>query len=356
MQISIFERRWLMMTGFLALVVGVLALTWSAQGAAKTMTSRPGPGVCQSAFPAAKTTRLGRTLFYNRQSSVQTVDCYEFGLKPSADFPMTAGVACGVLSSVLGGFTKTEKFALFADGSCSGAALAGEPKSPERYVATACSWASDLLGVVSAKIGGFLGNLACALAPSAGSSLGARLESKHEFGVAKDIAQHGKCLKYSPSHFGSPWLAVACARSDKGFSTLPLGYASTRACGIPGGLIDDNSLYKLDGAVTVTMPYQTASMIAHKIGPGEFGKPTTANDIPCNVGQFVAQQALNAGAVGSHTANVDGEWTGEAGGYDLGTFVCTPTGTYPWNVTCVHAASAAAAQVIVRFEASSDVD
>jgi hypothetical protein len=31
----------------------------------------------------------------------------------------------------------------------------------------------------------------------------------------------GKCLKYSPTHFGSPWLAVDCASNDPGFSTLP---------------------------------------------------------------------------------------------------------------------------------------
>jgi hypothetical protein len=342
-----------------ALTALLTVAIWPGESTARTSAVKNAPRVCLTAFPSAKTTRLGRTVFYNRQASVQYVVCYEFGLHPSADFPMTGDVACGVLSSVLGGFTKTARLALWADGSCSAVSLAGDPRSPARWLSRVCGWASDLLGVATVKVGGVISGLACTLAPSAGTSLGSLFESKHELDVAQDIVQHGKCLKYSPSHFGSAWLAIACARSDKGFSTLPpagAGYSTVRACQIQGGLVDVNQTIRLQGAVTVTMPYATSSAIAAKLRPGEFGAPTTANDIPCDVGQFVAEQALNAGVAGNVQASVDGMWTGEAGSYDLGAFACASTDTYPWHDTCVHSADAAAGQVSVRFDVVSNVD
>jgi hypothetical protein len=121
-------------------------------------------------------------------------------------------------------------------------------------------------------------------------------------------------------------------------------------------LVDDNQTIRLQGAMTVTMPYLTASAITRRIGPGEFGTPTTPKDVPCNVGQFVAQQALNAGIAGNVQANVDGMWTGEAGSYELGTFACASTDTYPWHDTCVHLADTAAGRVSVRFDVVSNVD
>ena len=47
------------------------------------------------------------------------------------------------------------------------------------------------------------------------------MESHHELQVASDIILHQECLKDSPSHFGSPWLAVPCARNDKRFADVP---------------------------------------------------------------------------------------------------------------------------------------
>jgi hypothetical protein len=134
------------------------------------------------------------------------------------------------------------------------------------------------------------------------------------------------------------------------------GYASSRACQISAGLTDQNQTIRLDGSVAIEMPYQTAAMIAHKLGPGEFGKPTTPNDIPCDVAQNVAQQAMNAGIAGDTQGTVDGEWTGEAGSYDLGQFSCVSIGAYPWQVTCVHPANGSAGKVNVRFLVASNVD
>jgi hypothetical protein len=150
------------------------------------------------------------------------VVCYRFGLTPSADFPISASMKCAIVAQVIG--QGSENLGLFTDGVCSGADLASDPKEPTKYIGVACSWASDLLGVLK-KGAGALG-LLCAAAPSAGHALGARLESKHEFDVAVDVIRHRKCIKYSPTHFGSPWLAVKCASGDKGFSDLPLAPAS----------------------------------------------------------------------------------------------------------------------------------
>ncbi len=145
------------------------------------------------------------------------VVCYHFGLRPSADFPISAGMVCGILSSVIGkAFAR--KLALYIDGSCSGAEIAAAPREPTKYIGVACSWVSALL---KGKFLDIASGIGCALAPSAGHSLGGLLESKHELDVAVDVALHHRCIKYSPTHFGSPWLAVGCSRRDHGFSSLP---------------------------------------------------------------------------------------------------------------------------------------
>jgi len=177
---------------------------------------------CYSAFPQARQKTIGRTTWDNRQESVRQVVCYHFGLSPSADFPVSAGMVCGLVAVAIGngpGGTAAQKLGLFVDGACSGVDLASDPSEPAKYVGIACSWASDLLGVF-VKPAGVLGSIGCATAPAVGHALGGLLESKHEFDVAVDVMRHGKCIKYSPTHFGSPWLAVKCARGDKGFSTL----------------------------------------------------------------------------------------------------------------------------------------
>jgi hypothetical protein len=203
----------------------------------------------------------------------------------------------GMLSSVPGGFTKTSKLAAFADGS-SAVALAGDPKARRGGWVEYAAGRVTCSGSLPRRSAGFSAAWPFTLAPSTGTSLADIFEGKHEPEVAIDIAQHGKCLKYSPSHFGSPWLAVRCARSDTGFSTLPLApganYRTTRVC--QGGPFVDTLMQVLatQGPVTVTMPYSTANAFAHIIGPAEFGTPTAADDVPCDIADNVVVNALNA--------------------------------------------------------------
>lgn len=185
---------------------------------------------CFAAFPDANRKTIGRTTWYNRQESVRMVVCYRFGLTPSADFPISASMICGIAAVAIG--QASHDLGLFADGACSGADLASDPKEPAKYVGIACSWASDLLEGYN-HWAGVAGSLGCAVAPSAGHALGARFESEHEFEVAIDVIRHDKCIKYSPTHFGSPWLAVRCASGDKGFADLPLAPASPPAPPVP---------------------------------------------------------------------------------------------------------------------------
>lgn len=176
------------------------------------------PSPCIAAFPDARAKTIGKTTWYNRQESVRMVVCYGFGLTASADFPVSADMVCGLVAQAIG--APAETLGLFADGVCSGAELATEPNEPTKYIGLACQWASDILGVL-AKPAGVIASLGCTLAPSVGHALGSALESKHEFDVAKDVMQHGKCIKYSPTHFGSAWLAISCSASDPGFTDLP---------------------------------------------------------------------------------------------------------------------------------------
>ena len=177
------------------------------------------PGPCYAAFPDARSKTIGKTTWYNRQESVRMVLCYGFGLDPSADFPISASMTCGLLAQVIG--SQAERLGLFADGACSGADLASDPTEPTKYIGAACAWASDILGVLARPVG-VLASLGCVLAPSIGHSLGGLFESKHEFDVAVDVVEHGECIKYSPTHFGSPWLAERCLAADLGFSDLPV--------------------------------------------------------------------------------------------------------------------------------------
>lgn len=174
---------------------------------------------CTAAFPNARSKTIGRTTWYNRQESMRQVLCYRFGLEPSADFPVSAGMICGMLAEVIGhGIAET--LGLFTTGACSGAEIASAPGEPTKYISAACSWASALLKSVPAALG-------CTFTPSAGTALGSLFESKHEFDVAVDITRHGKCIKYSPTHFGSPWLAIDCTPDDPGFSELSLAPAGS---------------------------------------------------------------------------------------------------------------------------------
>jgi hypothetical protein len=165
--------------------------------------------------------------------------CYGFGQDPSADFTVSASMVCGLLAQALElkfgpEVHNLSLYANSADGACSAADLASDPSEPAKYIGAACSWASDILGALAAPAG-VLASLGCTLAPAVGHSLGSLFESVHEFEVAADVVQHGKCIKYSPTHFGSPWLAVKCAPGDPGFSNLPIVAAGSSGGSTSGG-------------------------------------------------------------------------------------------------------------------------
>jgi hypothetical protein len=197
---------------------------------------KPAPA-CRSAFPNAREKTIGKTTWYNRQESVKMVLCGRFGLDPSADFPISSGMLCSVLSQVIGAWSHNT--GLFIEGSCSGAEIASSPKEPVKYISAVCGWAADLLEIARKQLG-VLAAAGCAAAPPVGTGLGSAFESKHEFDVAVDVISHNKCIKYSPTHFGSAWVTEACAKGDKGFKTLPRWrpgpqQAPTQAPGSPGG-------------------------------------------------------------------------------------------------------------------------
>ncbi len=198
------------------MVAAVITLTLCAS-VANAQTGPP-PPPCAAAFPHAASKTIGKTTWYNRQRSVEYVVCGSFGLQPSADFPVTADFVCALVSQAID--TRAERLSLFTDGACSADAVASSPREPATYVGIACSWASDLLEKV-ARPAGVIAGLGCTAAPAVGNSLGGVLESKHELDVAADVVGKGKCLKYSPTHFGSSWLAVTCSPADPGFANLP---------------------------------------------------------------------------------------------------------------------------------------
>jgi hypothetical protein len=221
--------------------IAAVAMGCASSASARTVSS---PLACAAAFPAAGSKSIGKTTWYNRQRSVEDVVCDGFGLDPSADFPLTSDFVCALVSQAIG--DKFGSFDLYVDGACSADAIASDPKEATTYIGVACGWASDLLKKV-APPAGLLGSLGCAVAPAAGTSLGSAFESKHELEVAADIIGKGKCLKYSPTHFGSPWLAVTCDPSDVGFATLPrdLGTISVTRSTALGGFtvrLDDHRL------------------------------------------------------------------------------------------------------------------
>jgi hypothetical protein len=203
----------------LLLLLGVAATAILFASPTSSAKAAKSPPPCQAAFPNARAKTIGKTTWYNRQESVRMVICGGFGLEPSADFPVSASMVCGLLSQAIG--KGSDKLGIYADGTCSAADLASDPKEPVKYLSAACSWGSDLVGIAIKPLGTLLG-LGCTLAPSAGHALGGVFESKHELDVARDVMNEGKCIKYSPTHFGSPWVTEACADGDKGFTTLPV--------------------------------------------------------------------------------------------------------------------------------------
>jgi hypothetical protein len=200
----------------LCLLVAVLGLVTTPAAAHALHRPAREPSPCQRAFPQARSKTKGHTTDYNRQESVEMVVCWGFGRSSKDHFEVTAGMACALLAQAVG--VRHETTGLFVDGACSGAELAAHPDL-ETSVGAACGFVADLLEVPS-PLAGKLAGLACTAAPTVGHRLGAWAESRHERDIARDVIHKGRCIRYS-RHFGSPWSAVKCARSDPGFTRLP---------------------------------------------------------------------------------------------------------------------------------------
>jgi hypothetical protein len=187
----------------------------------------PPPNPCTKAFPRAHVTDIGRTSIHNYQSSVRMVDCYQFGVRHGKfQIHPTAAMLCGMIASATGWVgTKAgvvwrapnlDKLGPATDGACSAGEVLGSDSTAEKAASLACSWSADLLGGKTPSPGFFAG-LGCSLAPVVGNALGNWWETNHEHSVAQAVTRHGKCIKYSPRHFPSPWLDVDCARGDRLF-------------------------------------------------------------------------------------------------------------------------------------------
>jgi hypothetical protein len=124
---------------------------------------------------------------------------------------LTWGMKCTLVAAALGArYGESPEFA--ADAVCSAAGIVQHP-SAVSVIGAACATASDLLGLsLNAPIIGTLAGLACAAAPAIGSGFGTKLESHHEFQVARDVMRHGRCLEFRQFLGVSSWHAVACAK------------------------------------------------------------------------------------------------------------------------------------------------
>lgn len=198
-------------------------VVWPYQ-APPTPTANP----CSKAFPRAHTTHIGRTDIHNYQSSVRMVDCYEFGVnKPKFQIHPTAPMLCGMVASA-SGWSSAKAGAIWrepnlgalgpaTDGTCSAAEVTGSDSTVQKVASLTCSWAADLLGAKTPSPGFFAG-VGCASAPAVGNALGTWWETGHEHRVALAVTRSGRCIKYSPRHFPSPWLAISCSANDPRFS------------------------------------------------------------------------------------------------------------------------------------------
>jgi hypothetical protein len=165
---------------------------------------------CIAAYPSPPLpTKLpGGRLVYSRARSLQMV-CQGFGTDTGGlniDW-LTPGMACAVVAAGLGA-AQYESASLFVDGACSGADLALHP-GVVSVLETACSTASDLLGIPEPVIGRISG-LACAAAPVVGQGLGTWLETHHEYDVARKVMHTHDCIEWRDSGGIVSWHAVAC--------------------------------------------------------------------------------------------------------------------------------------------------
>jgi hypothetical protein len=219
-----------------ALAIAVTACALITFGGAAQASSVAAP--CVKGFPGAHAKTVGKATWWNRQDSVRYIVCDGFGLKPSLSIQPTAAFVCDMTAIAIGRTDEVEGFK--AEAACDAYEIEKDPKAAATYVGILCGWAAEALGIASEKLGE-LGSTGCASATVVGTAFGAARESVHEMDVDRDILTRGKCLKYSLTHFGSPWLAVACAKNDPGFSNLQnagsvLHLCSRETVGLPPGV------------------------------------------------------------------------------------------------------------------------
>jgi hypothetical protein len=168
---------------------------------------------CAAAWPAGRSVHRSKgRLVYDRQESLRMV-CQGFGTDTGGlhiDW-LTWGMKCTLVAATLGArYGDAPEFA--ADAACSATEITQHP-SAVSVIGAACATASDLLGLsLNAPTIGTLAGLACAAAPAIGSAFGTKLESHHEFQVARDVIRHGRCLEFQQFLRISSWHAVACPK------------------------------------------------------------------------------------------------------------------------------------------------
>lgn len=150
----------------------------------------------------------GGRLVYSREQSLRMV-CQGFGTDTGGlhiDW-LTPGMRCALIATALA-VRYGDTAGMVADGVCSAKELVQHP-GVVSALGTACSTASDLLGLSMQEVGQLSG-LLCAAAPAVGTGFGTKLESHHEFAVAKDVLHRHKCLEYRHYLGVSTWHAVRC--------------------------------------------------------------------------------------------------------------------------------------------------
>jgi len=169
----------------------------------------PPTSPCELMWPGGTAKRLSQgRLVYSRAQSRRMV-CDGFGTTVAGQPVDWAdpGLQCALIATTVG-IRYSDTAGMFADGVCSASELVHHPGLVSGLGAT-CTAASDLLGISIPEVGQLSG-LLCAAAPAVGTGIGTKLESNHEFAVAKDVVHRGRCLQYREFLGISSWTAVRC--------------------------------------------------------------------------------------------------------------------------------------------------
>jgi hypothetical protein len=106
------------------------------------------------------------------------------------------------------------------------------------------------------------------------------------------------------------------------------------------------------------MSYPTAASIARRVGVEEFGSHAKASDVPCDVGQSVADNGLRAWTYTwrGNDGTIGASWIGYSLGPYLGRFQCRGYATASGGIqeSCTHWADRHAGQITVRFQIVSN--